>query len=205
MKERPILFSAPMVRAILADRKTQTRRLLNVQDEQLTTLTELGVIQKIAVGFGEGARWLPFKYGTVGDRLWVKETWKAGIGWDNCKPTDIGIGACLQFAADGKARCADDFDFQDQVSWGKTRTPLFMRRWMSRITLEITAVRVERLQAITEADAEAEGVDFLRHHPDSDETLTAVQLYKVLWEWINGEGSWALNPWVWIIEFRRLA
>ncbi|MCY0389588.1 hypothetical protein OVY01_20795 [Robbsia sp. Bb-Pol-6] len=81
-----------------------------------------------------------------------------------------------------------------------------MRRWASRILLEVTSVCVERLQGISEADAEAEGVNFLRHVPDADETLTAPQLYQCLWDSLNAAHGygWDVNPWVWVVEFRRV-
>ncbi|MNP45600.1 hypothetical protein D3C76_1395390 [compost metagenome] len=79
-----------------------------------------------------------------------------------------------------------------------------MPRWASRILLEITAVRVERLQDISEDQAEAEGVGFLRHVPDADETLTAAQLFECLWSSINGDESWTSNPWVWVVGFKAI-
>jgi hypothetical protein len=79
-----------------------------------------------------------------------------------------------------------------------------MPRWVSRILLEITHVRVERLQDISQEQSEAEGVGFLRAAPDFDETLTAKQLYEILWDHINGAGAWGGNPWVWVVEFKRV-
>ncbi len=79
-----------------------------------------------------------------------------------------------------------------------------MPRWASRIQLEITDVRVERLNNISNADAEAEGIDYLRHIPDADETLCASQLFEILWDSSYGLGPWNANPWVWVIEFARV-
>jgi hypothetical protein len=83
---------------------------------------------------------------------------------------------------------------------------IHMPRWVSRIELEMTGVRVERLQDISRADAEAEGVNFLRHVPDADETLTVQELYSVLWDNLNAARGygWDANPWVWVVEFRRI-
>jgi hypothetical protein len=82
-----------------------------------------------------------------------------------------------------------------------------MPRWASRITLEVIKVRVERVQEISESDAEAEGIAFIRDFPDADETLTARQLFEVLWDSINAKRGfgWSVNPWVWVLEFRRIA
>ena len=90
------------------------------------------------------------------------------------------------------------------ISQGRGRPSIHMPRWASRILLEITAVRVERLQDISEEQAEAEGVNFLRYVPDADETLTAAQLFECLWSSINGDESWSANPWVWVVEFKRV-
>ena len=84
------------------------------------------------------------------------------------------------------------------------RPSIHMPRWACRLVLEITDVRVERLQAISEADAEAEGVDFLRQVPDADDRLTAAQLFECLWVSINGQAGWDDNPWVWVVDFRRV-
>lgn len=81
---------------------------------------------------------------------------------------------------------------------------MFMPKWANRIVLQIIDVRAERLQDISEEDAEAEGVDFMRHIPDADETLSARKLYEILWESINGKGSWDKNPFVWVVGFVRV-
>jgi len=119
------------------------------------------------------------------------------------------VVATVQYCADwAKKEVELSARERDQIlarkSWcfGDTTVSIHMPRWACRLVDEIIAIRVERLQDISEVDAEAEGVDFLRRHPHADETLTAVQLYKILWESINGPGSWDLNPWVWVIEFR---
>jgi hypothetical protein len=194
MTERPILFSAPMVNALLAGTKTQTRRAVKPQTAVLT--------DEQARAFGvrppaqENAPVVPCPYGVVGDRLWVKETWKADQIWDGIRPVEIHEGEPLLYTADEHATGVVTFE------WGRGRPSIFMRHWMSRITLELTAVRVERLNQISEADAQAEGVDgcFVW----KGEVPSRVSLYQRLWEQINGAGSWAANPWVWALTFRRV-
>lgn len=211
MKERPILFTGPMVRALLDGRKTQTRRLVKPQPLEgeeyagrILASTDKADEGKWMWAAGESPLYtsrtrVRCPFGHVGDQLWVRE---------NFKVNGTGAGPRVTYQEDESVQffaetCPDDcLDWiADDHVW---RPSIFMRRYASRLSLEVMTVRVERLQDISEAHAEAEGVDFLRHHPDFDETLTAVQLYKVLWESINGDGSWALNPWVWVIEFRRV-
>lgn len=193
MKERPILFSAPMVRALLTGTKTQTRRTLKLPAPKPENADML----------------IPYcPHGVRGDRLWVKETHRFGIGWDKSKPSKIPTAATVRYEADGALRGE-----KQPIEAGKTRVSLFMRRPFSRLLLEITEVRVERLQSITEADAKAEGVT----PASEDHTAAAVayifgakefqahkSAYATLWEQLNGPGSWALNPWVWVISFRRV-
>lgn len=157
MKERPIIFSAPMVQAILEGRKTQTRRI--VKDATVC------------------------KFGKVGDRLWVRETWAAPHAFDGHTPAFIPRDARIHFLA------TED---RGGLRW---RSPIFMPRWASRITLEIKSLRVERLQDISEADARAEGSD------DNSSAIWGPGGFWDLWEGIHGPGSWEENPFVWVIEF----
>lgn len=222
MKERPILFSGPMVRAILDGKKSQTRRVVKHQEvidaaesfcDFLVTKkaerlgpTEIGPRQvghicKINDGFGIDEAIKVFcPYGQPGDRLWVKET--------TVKVEDHGYqGPVYAESEDGRSvieyglsPSPDDMT-EVEPHEIKLRPSLFMTRAMSRILLEITAVRVEQLQDISDEDALAEGV-----YP------TATGLYpgspraafRQLWWRINGAGSWAANPWVWAVEFRRI-
>lgn len=205
MKERPILFSGSMVRAILEGRKTQTRRVLQVQDQQLTLVNDGGVLRKVAVGFGEGARWLPFKYGQPGDRLWVRETHRL---FDKVWTPDA-METAVQYRADMRARILSGRYVGADEASGNWSPSIFMRRWMSRITLEIAAVRVERLQDISEADAKAEGVTPFPADPEGDYWTDGkhATAYHHLWNEINGwdaAGSWDANPWVWVLEFKRV-
>ena len=202
MADRPILFSAPMVRALLDGRKTQTRRpakFIEPNGDQFH-------VQNAPGGrFGPEARvpdiapdCAPFE---VGDQLWVKETWRAGESWDDKKPTLIQKGVPVDYVATPRKGGPT----------GKTRVSIFMPRWASRLALTVTDVRVERLNDCSEADALAEGVRPLpgdgpnRFTVDAEgwaiSAPTAVETYRLLWNWINGPGAWEANPWVCAITF----
>lgn len=213
MNEKPILYSAPMVRAIIAGDKTQTRRVIKPQPE-------------VSPGGYLTGEWLrkPLSgllapkiqdiiehcpYGEVGGHLWVRETWATNADCDNIKPSDINRCAEVYYRADGSKR-----EVSGGTGWngihqgfkkGKYRPSIFMPRAFSRILLEVTDIRVERLQDISEDDAENEGVDFLRWIPDADETLTAKELFWCLWDSINAaKHPWESNPWVWALSFKRV-
>ncbi|MDE2104927.1 MAG: hypothetical protein KGL39_47255 [Patescibacteria group bacterium] len=195
MKERPILFSAPMVRAILEGRKTQTRRV--VKTKHLKWLDEIGL------NFLDG-KWnqRPLPYGQTGDRLWVRETWfcndyRVQKG-PYLKPDDFDVDSeretgGLVYLADGLPCWEGE---EHEITW---KPSIHMPRWASRITLEVTGVRVERLQDISDIDAMAEGATQI-----GDCEGAFVAGFKRIWESINSPSSWAANPWVWVIEFRRL-
>lgn len=203
MKSHPMLFNAPMVRAVLDGTKTQTRRVVSKNDaalieflaedsDQLGQKNEDGGTRVWCDDYPEeGSDVLKSRYGQVGDQLWVKEThWR-----------DEEDGEIL-YAAN-----KDDFEIvnQNKHETGLSRfnwnPSIFMPRAASRITLEITGVRVERLQDISEADATAEGTPHSLHLAAG---RTAKENYINLWETINGDDSWGLNPWVWVIEFKRI-
>lgn len=174
MKERPILFSGPMVRAILDGRKTQTRRIVKAK--------HLPFMENLLGGFLDG-KWnqRPLPYGQPGDRLWVREAW-ANTRGDDSLPT--------YYRSDERI---EDL----QRTW---KPSIHMPRWASRITLEITGVRVERLQDISDLEARQEGLQ-----PDFyGSVMGCKRKFIDLWESINGPGSWAANPRVWVIEFRRI-
>ena len=188
MKERPILFSAPMVRAILSGRKTQTRRIVKPQPHA-------GVRRSVFVrsGLEDGhGRELRCPHGAPGTRLWVREQFSYSYG------TGVEDRSPCWYWADGQP---------DYGDWARPAPSIRMPRWASRITLEVTGVRVERLQEISYADAMAEGVEFgnitdpLTGEIDRD----ATEAFEVLWESIHGSGSWDMNPYVWVIEFRRVS
>ena len=199
-QEKPILFSAPMVRAILEGRKTQTRRIFKgMIPPECAGIHSCAVDDGIAkfhlngqIAMHEG-EWTKTPYGKPGDRLWVRETW-AQVG------TQGTLSGYVRYKAD-EQKAVGAYGSQ------KWRPSIFMPRSASRITLEITGVRVERLQEITEADAIAEGVFPCdapacvdEHHPGRHQCA-----FEDLWDVINGElASWTSNPWVWVVSFKRL-
>ena len=202
MKERPILFTGEMVRAILDGRKTQTRRLVKPQPHEGSKLW--GMIQHDgeprALFWCEGQ---PSNYGTplpmhVGDRLWVRETWS----WS-------GVAAHHQMVL---WRADREYSDEERRRW-IWRPSIHMPRWASRIDLEITAVRVDRVQDITEEDAKAEGVEsgiwereaqLLAGATDADDEdiVSFRDGFGFLWQSIYA--NWDANPWVWVYEFRRI-
>jgi hypothetical protein len=209
-RERPILFSAPMVRAILAGTKTQTRRAVKPQPPEFDHATRQH--QRILVP--------RCPYGQPADRLYVREAFRFLDSFDEDSPATVGE-RCLaagypkpwaptQYEADGWRdnwmQVGTPRSSPGSATAGKLRPGIHMPRWASRITLEITGVRVERLHEISEADALAEGVNV---HPDHHgkprgSIYSPVQAYRDLWESINGPDAWAVNPWVWVVEFRRV-
>lgn len=176
MRERPILFSGPMVRALLAGTKTQTRRMVRDQDpfDDFQSLPPLGLV---------------CPYGVHGDRLWVRETWTDGYP---------GTADTVLYRATYEGRA-------DHV-W---RPSIFMRRPASRITLEVSSVRVERLQDITDEDIRAEGVtpeiaSEMAGHPIHD-PCSLRRAWEIGWDGINGKRApWASNPWIWALTFKRV-
>jgi hypothetical protein len=255
MKERPILFSGPMVRALLDGSKTQTRRVMKKQpyisrtnppqfsdvevgdificpDYLPTTPVRSSVIvecKSIGTYHCMGQKEFAEKhspYGVPGDHLWVRETAKCGYRSEQ-PPANTGrIG--VDFKAGGGTDREYTLDRRDEYPWFPSRshnadgtirwTPgIHMPRWASRITLEITDVRIERLQNISEADAIDEGI---RQHserfgwvnecqlPDGKRHFdsSAYGMYRQLWDSLNAARGygWDVNPWVWVIEFKRV-
>ena len=203
--ERPILFSGPMVRAILDGRKTVTRRIVR------GVVESGGAYSTEAWERGEMPR-CPF--GSSGDRLWVRETWMPRAAPCGLESFSNGvIYAATPNAGGGYAVHARE-SHADQIARlskpGFTWRPsIHMPRWASRLTLEVVGVRVERLQEIDEADILAEGVTVdgvakLTGTPWAD-MPTLHHAWERLWDSINGDSaSWASNPWVWRVEFRRV-
>lgn len=185
MKERPILFTGEMVRAILDGRKTQTRRPFKFREtNQPPSRPEL---------FNPKHVTQPAPLGTIGDRLWVREKWAP-----HCEMPGAAI-----------YRCDRGGDYQDTVTENfRWRPSIHMPRWASRIDLEITAVRVERAQEITEEDAKNEGVspdDYEGYeHPDNPTLSCAAHRYSFRDLWQSIYANWDANPWVWVYEFRRV-
>ena len=187
MKKRPILFSAPMVRALLAGKKTQTRRVIKPVQPRNDGMWPAG---------RDPVPDCP--HGKVGDYMWVRETLRShghfGFPLGEMPQLDAINRRIWSYAAD---------EIPDHTG---TRVSIHMPRWASRIMLEITGVRVERLRDIGEDDACAEGCNThgMNLRPAPGGMLPCVQLYSELWESINGPGSWNANPWVWVLEFKRI-
>lgn len=245
MKERPILFSGPMVRAILEGRKTQTRRIVKPMSGMQKEWLDSDMINSVPHGdmmaggwqmhhplagtrhkfngrivdepYNSPLGWIRCPYGQPGDRLWVREEHFRFGHWEPVSGVRTKGGRQkwkfvadtheILFASPESFRKGRHHKDPATPAWHK-RLARFMPRAASRITLEITVVRVERLNGISEANAKAEGATptvpiygdcgGYPHEGHRDG-------FRSLWESINGEGSWAANPWVWVIEFRRLA
>ncbi|HDH1524126.1 TPA: hypothetical protein PIU61_004754 [Klebsiella quasipneumoniae subsp. similipneumoniae] len=253
MKERGMIFNSEMVRAIVSGRKTQTRRIMKVQPSEDFTPMNMaletdykarwytpGVVDKDGYlqpaskkvfGVSNENEGYSCPFGAVGDRIWVRETFQGPLfDYDlmdsYCKdPTPFEKPEFCVYKADG-VPAPEFYDADDELHccW---RPSIHMPRWASRILLEITDVRVERLNAISEEDAQREGV----HTEVWDQTVVARnyaardeffqfwsegmphyvemnQLYRSsfrsLWESIYGAENWLANPWVWVIEFKRV-
>lgn len=236
MRERPILFSAPMVRAILAGTKTQTRRVVRGGPNRV--LWHPVVVAGHGGWIDDHGRPIRCPYGMPGDRLWVREAWaeehplaiqdgrysqpgRAGmvgpppvdfrtIYRADGEPLQIWRNADQSHPYYTRSGPADEVDAEyptvasNYTCHGKGihwRPSIHMPRTASRITLEITAVRVERLQDISERDAWAEGCE--GYDDDVTGGRSGYSEYAELWQSINGAGSWDANPWVWVVEFKR--
>lgn len=244
VKERPIIFSGPMVKAIVEGRKTQTRRVLDSKWFELSeTSGHLRYKEYDPPRWHQGdsdgnGRYLagsgPFdpkkqsdqrhaasfcRYGNKGDRLWVRETWADADCMYQSHANDVP-GTIAYFA--DKSAIQYDLKIPRQVgvvdlaSWNwnvlKRRPSIFMPRWASRITLEITNVRVERLQSISDEDAKAEGVDQAPYSPNRiwianpANSQRYIKTFRKGWDALNAKRgySWESNCFVWVIEFRKL-
>ena len=223
MTDRPILFSAPMVRAILDGTKTQTRRIVKPQprDEWRPVVSHYypTIIDRHGdeapgqevYGASDEVEGRKCPYGQPGDRLWVRETWAAHWMYNDVPPSAAQSERCdlrrtdnRWFAADGNGGPSQHGLEPDGLR-GRWRPSIHMPRWASRITLEVTGVRVERLQDISEVDAQAEGCALECMTPTGDDSGSAIYGpggYLALWEAINGAGAWDQNPWVWVVEFK---
>ncbi|MCA7086099.1 hypothetical protein K7G19_21135 [Cupriavidus sp. DB3] len=214
MKERPILFSGAMVRAILDGRKTQTRLVVKPQPPAATKAvgiyhypSDRDVFYPCDGGSLLGGWAQPCPYGERGDRLWVRETW--------AQPAALDPGPTV-YRADYPACVPAGFDNvppADAIAW---KPSIHMPRAACRLVLEVTGVRVERLQDITYDDAIAEGMfdpgSIRDTYPPTGETGEQLgrrlkhpeRSFALLWEELNGAGAWGANPWVWVVEFRRI-
>ena len=241
MKERPILFNGEMVRALLDGRKTQTRRLVDMRvpmgyigpkgsdndPDCWGWQAEDGMWYVLGRGHNDRCHYgnvsIPCPHGAVGDRLWVRETWGDADHYYQGHANDCP--SVVAYAAD---RFAIQFDAEEptpvpsmdiaQWNWDKMkwRPSIHMPRWASRIDLEITEVRVQRANSITDADAIAEGARCCVCDGPVDGTSEndcgcfhsrrmATHSFALLWDSINGErASWSSNPWTWAITFKRV-
>ncbi len=208
MKERPILFSAEMVRAILDGRKTQTRRILKPG----TLKPNVRALRFENCDAAELLQTHRCPYGAPGDRLWVREAslpdpplngWSGDFQWDGCGRAWAGVPK--------RYRKPEHVLYRATWKGGdlKWKPSIHMPRWASRITLEIVSVRVERVQEISEVDAYREGVVIPSHHAftsngNPELRNEARTEFQALWHEINGPGSWERNDWVWVVEFKRV-
>lgn len=226
IKERPIIFSGGMVRAVLDGRKTRTRRVVQPQP---VDIDEVGpylqrMIYRGEIGFAD-RDYILCRYGEPGDQLWVRETWapanEGGAVW---------FRAGVPVYRAGRRRTGEwspydkiyGLEIPEGIKW---RSPRFMPRWTSRINLEITGVKAERLQDITDGDALAEGIERFDYGPDSYNPsvrqyaygleklalgvmdFTAKSAYRKLWDNLNAKRGypWDANPWVWVIDFALIS
>lgn len=193
MADRRIIFSASMIAALLAGRKTQTRQILKPQPDARTT--DVSVCRDVWMGCGLSSsgsgisqrdRWQKLPY-AVGDRLWAKETWSY---WPAENPT------CER---DNVIYRATDDDWECRMfDW---RPSIHMPRWASRLTLLVTDVRVERLNDISQADVSAEGITQRDGAPIAGAVAGWHEPFALLWNGINGPDAWAANPWVVVVGF----
>jgi hypothetical protein len=207
MSERPILFSAPMIRAILAGTKTQTRRALRDQPCKLPDFNGGGLSIRVRASVYQAfsPKFPPVRcpYGQPGDRLWVREAF--AIVPRTAYRCSEGVQQILRPDDDHDAAIYREGWVRSNGGF-RWRPSIHMPRWASRITLEITEVRVERLQEISEADADAEGArDWAAGQGTPVRDLMEARLqFRALWQSINGPESWDANPYVWVVSFRRV-
>lgn len=205
VKERPILFSGPMVRAILAGQKTQTRRIVKPQPTKRFVIKADDGNFYDADGVNSGVLIkCPFEPGM---QLWIKETWRLPAYFDPCSPTSVANRpkevpvSPIKYEADRAVIHEDNLRHFD-MNWGKTRVSIHMPRWANRITLEVTNVRIERLKQITPSQIQLEGFE-IDNRSVADGGVALLEQFARLWESLNGKNSWELNPWVWVVEFKR--
>lgn len=206
MLEKPILFSGPMVQAILDGRKTMTRRVLKPQPISITGNGKR-VYRDEDWKKSWGSPWDSSKdhiselAHEKGDVLWVREAWRTGIEVEHVKPSEIGCTRPVLYEADKTEQGpVDGLEKLATGRFGKLRPGIFMPRWACRIRLRVTDVKVERVRDISRSDAMEEGCPFPNMAPGPDPR----DWFGDLWLSINGRGSWADNPWVAAYRFERI-
>ncbi len=227
IKQRPILFSTPMVQGILQSRKLMTRRTRSLdqvnkdpnswyfdrfgfKDEKL-----IAIFKPIGGDFGNA---IPCPYGKPGDQIWVRETWAETCDEYGTPVMAYKVGQPRVILKDDDGyklggKITTQWSIDSYPSYGKWKPSIHMSHWASRLHLEITDIRVERLQSITEADAIAEGVQRMagsntlyRHYNPVVKSLALIRgaqaSFFTLWESLNGKDSVEANPWLWVIKFK---
>lgn len=189
IKEHPILFSEPMIQAILEGRKTQTRRIVKPQPEYGIESCGWSVTQWAQRNHDFGCSCVPIKcpFGHPEEHLWVRETWA------NIDNSEIGEKSYFEYRADSGNKYPGGWpeELAEDPRCGRWRPSIHMPRAASRIILEIEDIRAERLQDISPQDARSEGIGNILE-------------FIILWEKIHGIGSWNQNPWVWVIQFKNI-
>lgn len=226
MTEKPISFTAPMVRAILDGSKTMTRRVVKPQPCDWVEAVSYSEYQGCWAFHGyeggmmtstsdfNGQPLLKCPYGSKGTKLWIREEWRTTKDQDHLKPSNCCIASTIQYRSDMSTQIPGDTTKDED--FGKWRRSRFIPRAFSRIypRLRITDIRLERAQDISEADAIAEGVYSLNSQSKGLETVpyyrsafSARKLFSMLWDSINSKRPgcpWADSPWVWVVEFERI-
>jgi hypothetical protein len=204
MTEHPIIFSGAMVRSILSGTKTQTRRVVKGLIKQDESPCNIRLYDGEWQQYGAGGVWLTLRcpYGVPGDKLWVRETWR------ECGSAQMADGKPIPGLSRYEVAYRADESWDEESRW---RPSIHMPRWASRITLEVTEVRVQRVQSISNSDARAEGCSnsfydgydfsFLAY-----EATPAIANFRRLWDSINAKRGfgWLENPWVFAVSFKRL-
>lgn len=233
MKERPLIFNGEMVRAILDGRKTQTRRVISDRHLHLLDVaSQVGECYPLESGIDHANSQSYYRehcpFGQVGDRLWVRETW-SDVNLEGIPAVAYRADGDVFSPMDDESFLDEDgaFNYEDHrvtkyhfAAWysdliegieGVWRPSIHMPRWASRITLEINAVRVERLNSISDVEAMREGIQNLTTCSHADFGIPGVvnaqhpvRAFQLLWESIYGVDGWEANPWVWVIEFKRV-
>ncbi|WP_139110571.1 hypothetical protein [Pseudomonas syringae] len=240
MTERPIIFSAPMVNAILAGKKNVTRRIVKFPLRRLVEKDQAGPEAHCASGMQQGSSDSPAQldlksdyaegtaelcpYGQPGTTLWLKEAFYAFGRWEmhpnkksgrnDWRFIDMTLESGRDYCVSEPANYIKTSRTDPAPTWW-LRPSLFMPRRASRVDLEVTDVRIERLRDITDEQARAEGFSpmhdgvhtyFVNHlpHPSTGMSITAVIAFALYWQRLHGNDSWNENPWVWVVSFRRL-